>query len=127
MAGFGYGAGLGWLGAAALSLHLRPSTARVVGVDLGVLLGGLGGAALGSPLLLDSPSVAQQRVWLGITGGVAVLGGALGWFATKPARAATSARAADTQMLVPMFGLIGESRAGQRRAPVLGLVLADAW
>lgn len=129
MAGAGYGAGLGWLGAAALSLYLRPTTSRVVGVDLGALMGGLGGAALGSPLLLDSPSVAQQRAWLGITGGMAILGGTIGWFVTRPKVAPTSKpqKKADVHVPLPMFGLLGESRAGQRRAPVLGLSWSGAW
>ncbi|MBK9267023.1 MAG: hypothetical protein IPM54_45510 [Polyangiaceae bacterium] len=129
MAGLGYGAGLGWLGAAALSLHLRPSTTRVVGVDLGVLMGGLGGAALGSPLLLDAPTPTQQRIWLGITGGMAILGGAIGWYAMRPkvAVAAKPKKKADMQLPVPMFGLIGESRAGERRAPVMGLMCSGVW
>jgi hypothetical protein len=129
MAGLGYGAGLGWLGAAALSVHLRPSTARVVGVDLGVLMGGLGGAALGSPLLLDSPTVAQQRAWLGMTGGMAIIGGALGWFATRPKQAVLvkPTKKADVPLPVPVIGLLGESRAGERRAPVVGLLWSGAW
>ncbi len=129
LAGAGYGAGLGWLGAAALSLHMRPSTARVVGVDLGVLMGGLGGAALGSPLLLDAPTVTQQRVWLGMTGGMAILGGAIGWMATRPkaAPAAKPTKKAEPLWSMPMFGLLGESRAGERRAPVVGLSWSGGW
>jgi len=129
MAGAGYGAGLGWLGAAALSLHLRPSTARVVGVDLGALLGGLGGAAAGSPLLLDAPTVTQQRVWLGVTGGMALLGGTIGWFFTRPKSptSTTPVKKASMQQPLPMFGLLGESRAGERRAPVFGLSWSGAW
>lgn len=127
MAGAGYGAGLGWLGAAALSLHLRPSTARVVGVDLGALMGGLGGAALGSPLLLDAPTVTQQRVWLGMTGGMAILGGAVGWFVTRPKAPSKPVKKADVQVPLPVFGLLGESRVGERRAPVVGLSWSGAW
>ena len=128
MAGAGYGAGLGWLGAAALSLHVRPSTARVVGVDLGALMGALGGAALGSPLLLDAPTVTQQRVWLGMTGGMAIVGGAIGWFVTRPKSPASTkpVKNADVQLPLPVFGLLGESRAGERRAPVFGLSWSGA-
>jgi hypothetical protein len=129
MAGAGYGAGLGWLGAATLSLFLRPSTSRVVGVDLGMLMGGLGGAALGSPLLLDSPSVAQQRGWLGMTGGLALVGGTIGWFVTRPksSSAVKPTKKAEANWSLPVLGLLGESRAGDRRAPVLGLSWSGAW
>lgn len=129
MAGAGYGAGLGWLGAAALSLHLRPSTSRVVGVDLGTLMGGLGGAALGSWLLLDSPTVTEQRVWLGMTGGMAIVGGAVGWYITRPKTPAAvkPTQKAEAPLPWPMVGVLGESRAGERRAPVLGLSWSGAW
>jgi len=129
IAGAGYGAGLGWLGAATLSVFLRPTTSRVVGADLGMLLGGLGGAALGSPLLLDSPSVARQRGWLGMTGGMALVGGTIGWFVMRPKSPASNkpVKKADTTWTLPVFGLLGESRAGERRAPVLGLSWSGAW
>lgn len=129
IAGAGYGAGLGWLGAATMSLFLRPTTSRVLGADLGMLLGGLGGAALGSPLLLDSPSVARQRGWLGITGGMALVGGTLGWFIMRPKFPTTHkpTKKADAPLTMPVFGILGESRAGERRAPVLGLSWSGAW
>lgn len=129
IAGAGYGAGLGWLGAATMSLFLRPTTSRVLGADLGMLLGGLGGAALGSPLLLDSPSVARQRGWLGITGGMALVGGTLGWFIMRPKFPTTHkpTKKADAPLTMPVFGVLGESRAGERRAPVLGLSWSGAW
>lgn len=129
VAGAGYGAGLGWLGAATMSLFLRPTTSRIVGADLGMLLGGLGGAALGSPLLLDSPSVARQRGWLGITGGMALVGGTIGWFVMRPKSPATNkpTKKADLPTTLPVLGILGESRAGERRAPVLGLSWSGAW
>jgi hypothetical protein len=129
IAGAGYGAGFGWLGAASLSLYLRPSTSRVVGFDLGALMGALGGAALGSPLLLDAPTAAQQRVWLGMTGGMAIIGGAVGWFVTRPKipPAAKTQQHAERSWPMPVFGLLGESRAGERRAPVVGLSWSGAW
>lgn len=129
LAGAGYGAGLGWLGAATASLFLRPTTSRVVGVDLGALLGGLGGAALGSPLLLDAPTVAQQRVWLGMTGGMAIVGGTIGWFVTRPKGPAGSkaSKKAELSWPLPVAGVLGESRAGERRAPVVGLSWSGVW
>ncbi|MDI1435167.1 hypothetical protein [Polyangium sorediatum] len=122
--GMGYGAGLGWLGAAALAVHWRPAANRVVGMDLGALLGGLGGAALGSPLLLDGPTETQQRAWVGMIGGMALAGGAIGWFMTKPkAEASKPGKQAHGEGpgTLPVFGVIGQSQVGDRRAPVVGL------
>jgi hypothetical protein len=128
VAGMGYGAGLGWLGASAFAVHLRPSAARVLGVDLGVLMGGLGGAALSSPLLLDGPTAARQRAWLGITSGGAIVGAAIGWFASRPkVDSAKPKRRAEQHVPMPMLGLLGESRAGDRRAPVVGLLWSGPW
>ena len=125
IAGMGYGAGLGWLGAAALAVQWRPAANRVVGMDLGAVLGGLGGAALGSPLLLDGPTETQQRIWVGMTGGMTLAGAAIGWFMTRPkADAADKARKqahGEAPTPLPIFGVIGQSSVGERRAPVVGL------
>ncbi len=129
IAGMGYGAGLGWLGAAALAVHWRPSTNRVVAMDLGALLGGLGGAALGSPLLLDGPTETQQRAWVGLTGGMAVAGAAIGWLMTRPKAEAsrpTKRAPGDVATTLPVFGVIGQSSVGERRAPVVGLSWSGA-
>ncbi|MDI1482023.1 hypothetical protein [Polyangium sp. y55x31] len=123
--GMGYGAGLGWLAAAALAVHWRPPANRVVGLDLGALLGGLGGAALGSPLLLDGPNETQQRVWIGMTGGMTLAGAAIGWFMTKPKAEAPEKQRkqahGELSGTLPVFGVIGQSQVGDRRAPVVGL------
>lgn len=122
LAGMGYGAGLGWLGAAALAIHTRPQASRVVAMDLGALLGGLGGAALGSPLLLESPTPTQSRAWIGLTGGMAVVGASIGWFMTRPkATPPKPTTKATSTVPLPVVGVIGESVVGERRAPVVGL------
>ncbi|MDI1444894.1 hypothetical protein [Polyangium sp. 6x1] len=125
LAGMGYGAGLGWLGAAALAVHWRPAANRVVAMDLGALLGGLGGAALGSPLLLDGPTETQQRAWVGLTGGMTLAGAAIGWFMTKPKAEAASKPGKqahdEAPGTLPVIGVIGQSQVGERRAPVVGL------
>ena len=94
-----------------------------------MLMGGLGGAALGSPLLLDAPTVARQRAWLGMTGGLAIAGGTVGWFITRsknPPSTKTLKRA-ESSWPLPMIGVLGESRAGERRAPVMGLSWGGVW
>ncbi|MRG96987.1 hypothetical protein [Polyangium spumosum] len=130
IAGMGYGAGLGWLGAAALAVHWRPAAHRVVAMDLGALLGGLGGAALGSPLLLDGPTETQQRAWVGLTGGMTLAGAAIGWLMTKPkAEPAKKPRKQAHDLVegaMPVFGVIGQSIVGERRAPVVGLSWSGA-
>jgi hypothetical protein len=122
--GMGYGAGLGWLGAAALATQLHVDPLRVVAVDGGFALGGLAGAALGSPLLLGNPTAARQRAWAGVTAGSAVAGGvafgALGAALTRPRRNETRSAG------MPLFGVIGESQAGSRSAPILGLGYAGS-
>jgi hypothetical protein len=123
MAGMGYGAGLGWLGAAALATQLQPSASRMAAIDLGALLGGLGGAALGSPLLFGDPTPTQQRAWVGMIGGMTFVGATVGYFLSRPkadAPARRERRGAPRAAALPALGVIGESVIGERRAPVLG-------
>lgn len=127
-AGMGYGAGLGWLAAAALATQLRVPTSRVLTVDLGALLGGLGGAALGSPLLLqDDPDAARQRQrgWLAATGGGALVGATIALIATRNSKKPESSskpRAALPPVL-PSIEVLGESAIGPLRAPIVGFSL----
>ncbi len=122
-AGMGYGAGLGWLATAAAATVIDVSPSRVLALDLGGIVGGLGGAALASPLLFGEPTAAQQRAWLGITAGGSLLGAGFAWYMTRampPKKAARAARAEATLGL-PLPSILGESVLGGRRAPVLGL------
>lgn len=138
-AGIGYGAGLGWLAAAAFA-RVQVPTARVLTVDLGAVLGGLGGAALASPLLFDNPDPTQQRVWLGATAGAALVGGGIAWWLSRPSRpaqgdggAGSSAGSAGAQGTsneaglfagvrgTPLLGVIGESQVAAGSVPVYGL------
>lgn len=126
-AGMGYGAGLGWLATAAAATVIDVSPSRVLAIDLGGIVGGLGGAALGSPLLFGEPTSGQQRAWLGITAGGSLLGAGFAWYMTrapKPKPAAPKATAPSkprASLSVPLPAILGESVAGDRRAPVLGL------
>jgi hypothetical protein len=125
-AGMGYGAGFGWLAAAALATQLRvipPS--RVLTVDLGALLGGLGGAALGSPFLLHDPDAARQRGWLATTGGGALVGATVALIVTRGAKKADDPgkKHASLPAVTPGIEVLGESQIGTLRAPIVGLSL----
>lgn len=115
-AGMGYGAAFGWLVASTVAVHVRPPPSRVLAMDLGAALGGLGGAALASPLLFDEPTPNQQRAWLAAAAGASVLGGgiALWWTASDDANrlapppvAASSAseRPVGIQTVAPTLGV----------------------
>ena len=118
--GMGYGAGLGWLAAAAVATQVRAPALRVLAVDAGAALGGLAGAAVGSPLLLGSASPGRQRAWLGITGGSALVGGVVTAIVAKPRGKLEHLGGA------PMIGVLGESVAGSVRAPIVGLGYAGS-
>jgi hypothetical protein len=123
LAGMGYGAALGWMGMAALATQVHVSPSRVVSVDLGALIGGLGGAAMGSPLVFGHPTETQQRAWVGITAGMTLAGGAVGWLLSRPS---APRRPAHAELSLPIFGIVGQSVAGTRRAPLWGLVWQGA-
>jgi hypothetical protein len=81
--GMGFGAGVGVLAAGVIATQVEISASRMLLVDLSVTLGGLGGAALASPLLfLEESNPTHTRLWLGAVAGGAVAGGFLGWYFT---------------------------------------------
>lgn len=122
IAGMGYGAALGWLGAAAAATQLDVTASEVLAIDVGAMLGGLGAAALASPLVFESPTEAQQRAWVGATAAGFLLGAGVAWRVTRPsAVGARSAGPSWNRFGLPMLGVIGESVVGSRRAPALGL------
>jgi hypothetical protein len=83
--GVGYGilAGVALGGALATQIH-TPSPTDMLSIDLSALLGGLAGAALGTPLLVSQdPSERRDRVWLaGVMVGT-VAGGVVGYYITR--------------------------------------------
>jgi hypothetical protein len=127
--GMGYGASLGWMAAAALATQVNVAPTRVLTVDLGALLGGLGGAAAASPLLINDPSPTRQRGWVGATAGSTVLGATIALIASReraPAPAAPSKPKAEDKPValgLPSLGVLGESRIGALSAPILGVSL----
>jgi hypothetical protein len=83
--GVGYGilAGVTLAGALATQID-TPSPTDLLSIDLSALLGGLGGAALGTPLLVSQErSVRRDRIWLsGVMAGTLV-GAGVGYWITR--------------------------------------------
>src|SRR6185503_4893338 len=106
--------------ALATPIRFRPS--RVLTVDVGAALGGLGGAALASPLLFNEPTATEQRAWLGATAGSALIGAGIAWYATRDAPPGSAARPSGIASLgYPSAGILGQSEAAGMRAPIYGL------
>lgn len=120
-AGLGYGAAVGWLAAGTLSLQVDVAPADVLALDLGASLGGLGGAALASPLLFDDPSPDAQRAFLGVAAGSTLIGaGVAWWLAAGTSTGSREGGRSQAPLARPTIGVIGESVLGSRRAPVYG-------
>jgi hypothetical protein len=108
--GMGFGTGLGVIAAGALATQLRPSSSRVLLIDLGASLGALTGAAAASPLLLvgDEPTEGRDRAWLASIAAGTVVGGAIAWWATRPVRSAGSAPV-ERWAVAPWAGIVAEA------------------
>ncbi len=116
--GMGYGAGIGWLAAAALATRVQLSAARVLSADVGAIVFGLAGAGAASPLLVTAHGdPMKQRAWAAITLGASVTGAIVGGFVGKRFEGSRRRTGADG---APLFGIIGESAVGEVRAPVFG-------
>jgi hypothetical protein len=85
--GMGYGAGIGVVLAGAAATQLKVSSSRVLFIDLSVVLGGTLGAAAGSAIFLlkdyEVVPARNQRAWLTLIGGTAIVGGGIGWYLTR--------------------------------------------
>jgi hypothetical protein len=115
--GMGIGALTGLLVAGAVATRVPgPSATDVLAVDLSALLGGLTGAALGTPVLVSQDaSPTRDRIWLsGIMAGT-IAGAALGYWITQSeeptdgaaAPAAASSRSSGGLKLLPQLGWAG--------------------
>jgi hypothetical protein len=116
----GIGAGAGVLLAGGLALQLKPTSSRVLLVDLGASLGALTGAAAASPLLLvdeESGHPTRTRLWLASIMAGTLAGAAIGTWATArtPSQSAHSLR--------PSVGLVDLTDRG----PVFGAGLGGQW
>jgi hypothetical protein len=110
--GMGIGALAGVLVAGAVATRVPgPSSTDVLAVDLSALLGGLTGAALGTPVLVSQDaSPTRDRIWLsGIMAGT-LAGAVLSYWITQsdaaPAASSSEAEAGGLK-LVPQLGGVG--------------------
>jgi len=106
--GMGYGTGIGVLAAGALATQVHASPSRILLIDLGASLGALTGAAAASPLLLvgDEPTEGRDRAWLASIAAGTLIGGAIGWWATRPS---SSASMSQPWAVLPWAGIVAET------------------
>ena len=120
--GIGYGILTGVTLAGALATQLRtPSPTEMLSIDLSALLGGLGGAALGTPLLVSQERSEQRdRIWLsGVMLGT-VVGAGVGYWLSNEDAADTMAAGGAPEGLRARVGL------GSLAAP-LGINVTGEW
>jgi hypothetical protein len=122
--GMGYGAGAGVLLAGALATQVQLPASRVLMIDLGASLGALTAAAAASPLLLvdesESNGHTRNRLWLGSVAAGTIVGGALGYWMTRPF---ASSNKSATHCVVPSLGLLTVTPAG----PAFGAGVQGSW
>lgn len=111
--GFGIGALAGVLtfGAVASQIDV-PETSDILFIDLSALLGGLAGAALGTPLLVQERSKTRDRLWLSAVMTGTLAGAALGVVATEPKLGAQGASEPGTSRVRPLIGAVGDDGFG---------------
>jgi hypothetical protein len=121
--GIGYGilAGVTAAGALATQVH-APSPTDMLTIDLSALLGGLGGAALGTPLLVSQErSARRDRIWLtGVMAGT-VAGAGVGYWITRNAEAAPAASSSGAGLGTSLRLELGSP------ATPLGLAVSGEW
>jgi hypothetical protein len=125
--GMGYGAGAGVLLAGAVATQVSVSSNRVLLIDMGVVLGGLTGAAAASPLVFgEEQTAAKDRAWLGSISAGFVAGGLVAYFITEPTDRETSDRGG--LRALPYAGVVAETVRGDgQRDPVYGGGLQGIW
>lgn len=126
--GAGFGAAVGVLSAGALATQVQVKPSRVLFIDLSASLGGLIGAAAGSPLLLVEKEEEPWRTrgWLAAVGG-GILGGAvLGYVLT--ANSAVDSEDAASARIWPFMGQL-EVSGSPYAAPIasFGAGLQGLW
>jgi hypothetical protein len=126
--GMGYGAGAGVLVAGALATQIHVTSSRVLLVDLGIALGGLGGAAAASPLVFgDEVTEPENRLWIGSIAVGALAGGAVTYWITEPSSTRGDQETPRT-LALPYGGVIGETTTRDgRRVPAVGGGLHGTW
>ncbi len=105
--GLGYGALGGAVVAGVAGTRFEGSASRVLFADLLAGLGALGGAALGSPLMVgDYQSPSETRGWLACIGAGTVTGAVIGAVASRPGARREPPPVAPTARVLPYGGVI---------------------
>jgi hypothetical protein len=111
--GMGVGALAGVLTFGALASQFEvPSASDLLFIDLSGLLGGLAGAAVGTPLLVQERSKTRDRLWLSAVIAGTLAGTGLGVWATEPSFGARRAEQPSAGYLRPLIGAVGEDGFG---------------
>ncbi len=123
--GAGVGAAIGLVGAGTLAMFTQASPSRVLLVDLGAGLGGLAGAAAGSPLVFGDITENKTRGFLAATLAGTVVGGGLAWLLTR--ESSHDKRPAWLPSGSPNAGIIGQSMTRTGAAPAYGVGWSGAF
>jgi len=127
--GLGYGALGGVLLGGIIGRGVEESPSRIMMIDVGVGLGALSFAAVGSPLLIGEATEARERAWVLLTMSGAVAGGATAYWMTSEHRSQSAH--IDRGFPIPgqpLAGVIGESRKADGTAvPAYGVGWAGAF
>jgi hypothetical protein len=121
--GMGIGALAGVLTAGTVASQVQvPSSSDLLFIDLSALLGGLGGAALGTPLLVQERSDTRDRLWLSAVIAGTLAGTAMGYWAVPTSfqsrKPKGSASAPEPSYVRPQVGFVGDG---------FGVGLEGAW
>lgn len=123
--GAGVGSLVGLVGAGTTAALVPVAASRVLLVDLGTGLGGLAGAAGGSPLLVASNvTPARTQGFVAATLGGMLVGGGTAWLLTRD----RAKKAAELPLdLTPIAGVIGQSEVRGGKVPAYGFGVAGGF
>jgi hypothetical protein len=112
--GAALGAAIGTVALGALATRVKVAPSKVLLVDLGIGLGGLGGAAIASPLVFENVTKPRARLFLLSALSGAAIGGVVTWFLTrKEVRDSPPSKAL---RIMPTFGVIESPQRDARAA-----------
>jgi hypothetical protein len=122
--GAGLGSLIGLVGAGTTALFVPVSASRILLVDLGTALGGLAGAAAGSPLIFQTVTPARTQGFVAATLGGMLVGGGTAWLLTGEIGKKSASAPFE---LTPMAGVIGQSEVKGGSVPAYGIGLAGKF
>lgn len=113
--GQGYGTAIGVVTGGLLALLASVPASRVLMLDLGLSLGTLGGAAIGSPLVTGELTPEKTRAFLGLTLAGSLVGGAAALWLTRGTKPVATGN-----LGVPWAGAFGTSDGPNGPVPAWG-------